>query len=587
MAEINTRFSTARPSAGLFLFEGLKGSGKSHLLLLVYHLLSSQRQAQAWLTRHGLQCSLPNDAVVVLNKFTDLPIFTLWDFIFEKVGIHRRQSFTQPGLAEMESALAGRKLILILDELEQGIRSISNDAVRAQNIAFLQMLSEWGNRSNQVTVFASIYSTQQEPGDTLKRVPRCEVQFKQAEDRAKVILHRLFDGFLSFRPETAEPTIDSYLNVWRRHSTFNADDYRATMLTTFPFLPDLMDLLLLRLPARGGFQQTRSALGLLGNLIRLTHGSADIITPGHASVLDNEMATRLSDLDPGMRLVGCAANNLRDLKKSPFAPELAATVMLYTLAGAGDTVGATREEIVRSVLRPGSDINEFEGTLLAFKKYASHFWIEGNRHFFDLRENPDAAVELASLKYDDPVASAVLHEIWLTDVFKESKAVVFTDAAASKHALEALDKNELRWCIAPRRLRPEERHELYFGLSLRNQVILLEPRDEQFSLDKHPDLLKWAKRLRASNDLVRNTADNARREAYEHIGREDKKHIVDVIRRAGLVFTHFEHFGATPGDMHVEFEPLGVATREEIRIKLGTEYFNEYLFADHMRDRLT
>jgi len=166
VAEINTRFSTARPGAGLFLFEGLKGSGKSHLLLLVYHLLSSPRQAQAWLTRHGLQCALPTDAPVVLNKFTDAPLYagnSLWDLIFREIGVARQQSFERPSLEETDSALGGRKLILILDELEQGIRSIANDAVRAQNIAFLQMLSEWGNRANQVTVFASIYGTQQEP----------------------------------------------------------------------------------------------------------------------------------------------------------------------------------------------------------------------------------------------------------------------------------------------------------------------------------------------------------------------------------------------------------------------------------------
>jgi len=206
VAEINARFSTARPSPGLFLFEGLKGSGKSHLLLLVYHLLSSPRQAQEWLSRHGLQCALHAGAAVVLNKFTDAPLYagnSIWDLIFREIGVARQQSFAQPGLGEMESALAGRKLILILDELEQGIRSIANEAVRAQNIAFLQMLSEWGNRSNQLTVFASIYSSQQEPGDTLKRVPRCEVQFKQVEDRAKVVLHRLFDNFLDFEQAAA------------------------------------------------------------------------------------------------------------------------------------------------------------------------------------------------------------------------------------------------------------------------------------------------------------------------------------------------------------------------------------------------
>ena len=32
--EINLRFSSSKESSGLFLFEGLKGSGKSHLLLM-------------------------------------------------------------------------------------------------------------------------------------------------------------------------------------------------------------------------------------------------------------------------------------------------------------------------------------------------------------------------------------------------------------------------------------------------------------------------------------------------------------------------------------------------------------------------
>jgi len=39
---------------GLFLLEGLKGSGKSHVLLLVYHLLQSRDEAETWLARHHL-----------------------------------------------------------------------------------------------------------------------------------------------------------------------------------------------------------------------------------------------------------------------------------------------------------------------------------------------------------------------------------------------------------------------------------------------------------------------------------------------------------------------------------------------------
>jgi len=262
--------------------------------------------------------------------------------------------------------------------------------------------------------------------------------------------------------------------------------------------------------------------------------------------------------------------------------------MLYTLTGTAGSVGATRDELIRSALRPGnSDINEFEGTLLAFRKYASHFWIEGTRHYFDLKENPDASVELESLKYGDPAASALLRDTWRDEIFREQRCAIFADASATREALDAMDKHGIRWCLAPRRLRPEERHGLYFGLSLRNQVILLEPHDEQFNLDRHPDLLKWAKRAKAADDLARNTADRDRREAYERIGREDRKHITDTIRRAGLVFTHFEQFGNTPRDVHVEFEPLGNArTKDEVLQKISTAYFPEQIVAEHIFDRL-
>jgi hypothetical protein len=89
------------------------------------------------------------------------------------------------------------------------------------------MLSEWANRSAQVTLFTSIYSDQQEPGATLKRVPACRVQFAQADDRARVVLHRIFENYLDFKPASVAPVVESYLNVWRRHSGLDAEAYKA------------------------------------------------------------------------------------------------------------------------------------------------------------------------------------------------------------------------------------------------------------------------------------------------------------------------------------------------------------------------
>jgi len=242
-------------------------------------------------------------------------------------------SIVQPGLERVKEVLAGRRVVLIFDELEQGIRVIGDPAVKAQNVAFLQMLLEWANRSDQVTLFASIYSDQEDPGSTLKRVPSCRVQFAHAGDRAKVVLHRLFENYLGFDPNSAASVVENYLNVWKRHITFNVEDYRSQLLVTYPFLPELLELILNRVPVRGGLQNIRGALGFLANMVRLTHGKTDLITAAHAILMDREVTTRLADLDTSGELIAKARGNLAELQEQPLASEITAAAMLYTLTG--------------------------------------------------------------------------------------------------------------------------------------------------------------------------------------------------------------------------------------------------------------
>lgn len=585
---LDERFSHPGSVPGLFLFEGLKGSGKSHLLLLAYHLLKNSKDAQAWLKQHKLTCMLPSDAVVILTKFTDRPLISIWDFIFEKLtGSYRGTKALQPGLDEMQSVLGTRRLVLILDELEQGIKIIADPAARAQNIAFLQMLSEWANRSDQVTLFASIYSDQEEPGSTLKRVPAVRVQFAHAADRARVVSHRLFENYLEFDPESAGAIVDSYLNGWRRHSSsFNADEYRAQMLQAYPFSPDLLELILKRVPLRGGFQNVRGALGFLANMVRLTHKTADLITPAHASLQDRETMIRLGDLDIGGELVTRGKGNLEDLKDLAMAPDIAATVMLYTLTGVGNMIGATREDLIRSVVTPSADINEFERTLLAFRKYASYFHATEDRFYFDLEENADSKVEFHSLRFADAAAEE-LRKIWLGDVYREYNAVIFQDIDETKTRVEALEKDRLRYVLAPRRLKPEERHALYFGLTLRNQVILLEPRDANFNLDAHPDLKKWASRKLAAKQLVNLTSDAKRKADYERIASADQGEIIATIKRAGLVYIRFDAYGASASEDQVEEESLGNASSaQDVRDFLLKQVYPAQLITEHLADHL-
>ena len=593
VGNINDRFTGKSGVPGLFLFEGLKGSGKSHLLVTIFHLFHSPAQSKAWLNQHSINCSLPDDVTVIHNKFTDQPLDSIWDFIFFKLtGRRPAKKIVQPGLEDIQKILPGSKrLVLILDELEQGIRSISDPAVQAQNIAFLQMLSEWGARSNQVTIFASIYSDVQEPGNTLKRVPSVRVQFSHAseKDRANVVLHRLFENYLSFEPKSVTSVVEGYVNYWARYHHFSADEYRERLYQTFPFTPDLLDVILKRVPARGGFQNVRGALGFLSNMVRLTYTSTDLITAGHASLTDREIQVRLSDLDTSGDLVNRAGDNLRDLNSIPLANEIASATLLYTLSGAGRNAGATKDELIRATLRPGIDINDFEQSISAFQRYASNFHESDGRFFFDLEENADAKVEFHSLRKEyEERAPIELHNVWRNDVFGEPSAIVYgNDEIFTRESIEKLEKGRLRWVLSPRRLTPQERHSLYFGLSWRNEVILLEPKDDAINLETNPDFLKWMRRSLAATDLAARTTDINRRDEYLRISREERNFIIQAIRRAGLTYVKWISYASQALSDDVEEESLGTASKkEDVLTSLAQNHYPLTFFVDHLSDHL-
>ncbi len=587
---LDTRFSAAQPNTpGLYLFEGLKGSGKSHLLLLVYHLFEHRDEAETWLANHNLICRLPRDVTVIVNKFTDRPFGSSWDLIYRCLtGQDRNQAIIQPGLEEMQQLVGDRRLVLIWDELERGIQSISDSAVQAQNLSFLQMLSEWANRSTQITLLTSIYSDVVEPGSTLKRVSPVRVQFQHAPDRARVVLYRLFENYLTFDSRTVRSIVDSYINIWRRHIAFNADEYTAQMLEAYPFSPDLLTLFLERAPTRGDFQNIRGALGFLAHLIRLNRGRANLITPGLSPMTDREVALRLSDLDLN-QLVHRARSNLEDLKAlSPAPPlinEISSATLLYTLTGTGRNVGASREALIRSAMQSGSNINDFERTLLAMQRYAANFHVVEGRYFFDQEETPDAKVELRALVIQDTMARSELRKIQ-QDLFNSPNVIVFTAVPDTQESLATLDSTALRYVLAPRTLSPEERHALYYGLPLRNQVILLEPGERTFNLNENPDLLKWATRYLAADELMGLSQADARR-AYEKIKGNEHRQITNYLKRIGLRYVRFEVYGSSAVEDEVDEEPLGRAiTGEQVGKMLSSQFYPSELIMEHLRDRL-
>jgi hypothetical protein len=306
----------------------------------------------------------------------------LYGRTLEKVGASWSDKHV-PSLTEFRSALADRHVVLIFDELERGITNIVDPARRSQNLSFLQMISEEANRNNHVTLVAAIYNGGVEPGTTLKRIPRLEIRFRKAEDRAAIVRHRLFSNADSYDRRAAENLIQSYLNTWKRMGVEINDDYLARLKLSFPFLPELIDLVFERMGGGEAFQGTRGALGLLGAMLDASGPDSRFLTAAHCKLTDSACADRLQDLDPAGTTIASATGNLRDLKNQPYAEAIASATAMTSLVPTGRMKGVSKEELIRHVAEPGYDPNQFEATLEAFRRYGSYFHREEEGFYFD------------------------------------------------------------------------------------------------------------------------------------------------------------------------------------------------------------
>jgi hypothetical protein len=246
------------------------------------------------------------------------------------------------------------------------------------------------------------------------------------------------------------------------------------------------------------------------------------------------------------------------LQTQPYSELLASAVLLASIVPG--VKGLAREDLVRHVAYPGCDPNQFESTLQAFRTFGSYFHEREGRFFFDLEENENAKVEIEAIRLGDERAREEVKTIWKQDLFKETlQAVVFTDLESTRSALNQLPKTSLRFVLSPRRLSSFERHALYHGAELRNQILLLEPKEENANHLNNQDILVAAKRSIAATTLAPSASTAERRNRYESIAGKERANVRDFIKAAGLWYVRIEEWADRPDDSDFVLESLGQA----------------------------
>jgi hypothetical protein len=268
------------------------GGGKTHALIAMYH------KAAEWSSKRVVMVGTAMSAKD-----------TLWGQLEEQLTGRQKKfaGLTSPGRTdELRELLASQGPVLILlDELLEYVTKaagvpVAESTLATQTIAFMQELTELVSTLDKVALVVTLPSSLMEHFDAraeqlyqqLQRVSgRVEKIYTPVQENeiTQVIRCRLF---ASVDKKAAAKEIAAFMDYAGRESLLpagvEASEYRQRFEASYPFLPDVVDVLYQRWGSFSTFQRTRGVLRLLALVV---HSMKDRSLP-YISLADFDLANQ-------------------------------------------------------------------------------------------------------------------------------------------------------------------------------------------------------------------------------------------------------------------------------------------------------
>ncbi len=381
------------------------GGGKTHALIAMYH------KAAEWGARR---------VVVVGTPLA--PTDTIWGLMAEQL-TGRRHGFegaTAPGREALRSLLeAHQPLLILMDEvLEYATKAagvaVGESTLAAQTLAFLQELTEAASTLPRVCLAVTLPSSLLEHYDEgaerlfrqLQRVAgRVEKIYTPVQEHeiTAVIRRRLFS---SVDEGKMKAVVGEFLDYAVREALLPAgmepSEYRRRFEQSYPFLPEVVDVLYQRWGSFGSFQRTRGVLRLLSLVVHalkerelayLTLADFDLanqeirrellkhIGPEYDSVIAADITADEAGAQKVDRELGASYRGLR------LGSRVAHTIFLYSFSG-GVERGATLSEVKRNATTTANPASVVaEAVELLNNTYLFYVQHRGGKYFFTNQPN--------------------------------------------------------------------------------------------------------------------------------------------------------------------------------------------------------
>lgn len=411
-------FGTRPDAASILRLETAFGGGKTHNLIALYHAAKGglpDAEAPGFLDPAVLKGDGTPPAVAAFVGTTagastfpevaGIAASTPWGYLAlqisgldgYKIVQQDDETLSAPGSDQLKRVFGDRPVLILIDEIARylsaaGARKVADSTLAKQTLSFLMALLEAADSSERVVVvITTAGETDAFAGDTealssaLREVSsllaRKELVLRASgeADLPKILARRLFktgtEG-LSERSAVAAKYAEAADTAHSAGLDLPTDmlgaGFAKTVEATFPFHPDLIDVLDKRLSTIPNFQRTRGALRLLARAVRRIWENdldLDLIHLHHIDLSDPVLAEELSSridrarYEPVIRAdiaqqPGGAPSHADEVDArmgTPYGRRLATAAYLFSLTR--DVPGVPASVLCGAVFAPGDDPN--------------------------------------------------------------------------------------------------------------------------------------------------------------------------------------------------------------------------------------
>ena len=424
ISEVFGRLMKQRAGAGVIRLETSFGGGKTHDEIALWHICKLGREI------HGLERftdinTIPDRPLQVAaidgrdldpeqgvyHADSGLTTYTLWGEIAYQIGGIQGYQLLQgsdksgvsPGTSVLERLTGGQPTVIILDEIARYLRSakakqIGRSDLAKQVVAFLFSLMDLAAACDNLVLVYSLASTADtfaeetaELQETMRASARQERVLSPSTDTEiyNIVKQRVF---ATVSEAAAQKAASEYLAAYR-NCRVNLPDgckdasYSKAIAQSYPFHPELFNLLTKKIASIPEFQKTRGALRLFAQVVRYLWENRDgwvsMIHTHHIPVgmdaeITNDLTSRLQR-SPLRNAIGADIYNsdgrpayaqLQDAEwiaagKPPFSTWVSRTIFLHSLTQ-GNSSGIRLAELNLSLLIPGVEsgfVDRVLGTL--------------------------------------------------------------------------------------------------------------------------------------------------------------------------------------------------------------------------------